>query len=303
MHNGGIIMSLVVVIVLSSLMIFFVSVPQVDGAAFASMAITATTKTRTGETATTSTTSGQRRVVIFTQQQQSLTGRHRRRQEHNTPQRATSMTTWLMSPQQPAMLGAGSGGRVSHTGLSMSEETTPATSSSSSSSSYNMESDFASAFPEKPTMTFEERILKQGDDFCRQVRGSLGENVEPPPELEALEALLEEQEEEGDQDADAEVSSTNATLLSQRMYKLMIECGLRYDKDPETQIMTPTQFDIPSNLQVDAVKKEFYHLYTYGMGLIQAKLLTVDQVKDIVKERIIPRTGLRPEEFDEWLGF
>ena len=154
----------------------------------------------------------------------------------------------------------------------------------------SMESDFASAFPTTVNRTFAERILQQGDDFVRQVRGSLAADVAEPPELLALEEAVES-------------NSQDVQHLSQCMYELMIECGLQYDKDPETGVMTPTQFDIPQNLNVPEVKKEFFHLYTYGMQLISMKLLTMDQVKTIAQERIIPRTGLEPQAFDEWLGF
>ncbi|KAL7565389.1 hypothetical protein ACA910_003583 [Epithemia clementina (nom. ined.)] len=153
-----------------------------------------------------------------------------------------------------------------------------------------MESDFASAFPSNTTLSFSERIVQQADDFIRQVRGGLGDQVEAPPELTVLEEAVE-------------AGETNPQLLSKLMYELMVECGLSYDKDPETGIMTPTQFDIPQNLDVPEVKKEFFHLYTYGMQLISLNLLTLDEVKDICQTRMIPRTGLEPAEFDAWLGF
>jgi hypothetical protein len=76
-----------------------------------------------------------------------------------------------------------------------------------------------------------------------------------------------------------------------------------YDKDPDTGTLTPTEYDIPSNLDVPEVKKEFHYLYSYGIGLIANGLMSMETVKDIVKDRLIIRTGLSPQEFDEWLGF
>lgn len=32
-------------------------------------------------------------------------------------------------------------------------------------------------------------------------------------------------------------------------------------------------------------------------------MIGVEELKEIVKERLIKRTGKTPEEFDEWLGF
>lgn len=176
-----------------------------------------------------------------------------------------------------------------------------------------MESDFTSAFPFPPNvtqqqlMTVEERIVKQADDFCRQVRGALGIDVEPPPELLQLEDELESLDMTTTTTTDEPASSSTSSQthrLAKLMYELMIECGLRYDKDPETGIMTPTQFDdIPSYLDIPEVQKEFYHLYSYGIQLITLNLLTIDEVKEIAQTRIIPRTGLEPTEFDAWLGF
>jgi len=39
------------------------------------------------------------------------------------------------------------------------------------------------------------------------------------------------------------------------------------------------------------------------MSLIKEELLDVEDVKTIVQERLIQRTGLSPEEFDKWLGY
>ena len=78
---------------------------------------------------------------------------------------------------------------------------------------------------------------------------------------------------------------------------------MTYDIDPDTGRLTPTQFDIKENLDIPEVKKEFKHLYSYGMELIKRGLIDLDSCKDIVEKRLIERTGLSPEEFDKWLGY
>lgn len=141
--------------------------------------------------------------------------------------------------------------------------------------------------PPKPAL--EDRLLTSAEEFVLTLRSNLAESVEEPPELAQLEAAVRE--------------NAAPSVLATRIYELMIERGMKYDVDTETGTLTPTQFDIPSNLQEDAVRKEFLHLYTYGMGLIQRELIPLDECKQIIEERLIKRTGLSPEEFDKWMGF
>lgn len=152
-----------------------------------------------------------------------------------------------------------------------------------------LESDFASAMPLKPETTVRERLEQSAKDFGESIRNSLGEGVEELPELVALESAVS--------------GGADTATLAIRIYELMIEQGMMYDKDPETGILTPTEYDIPANLDVPEVKKEFHYLYSYGIGLIANGMMSLETVKDIVKDRLICRTGLSPEEFDAWLGF
>jgi len=57
------------------------------------------------------------------------------------------------------------------------------------------------------------------------------------------------------------------------------------------------------NLEIPEVKQEFSYLYKYGMSLVAKGIVDVETIKEIVKGRLIERTGLSPEDFDEWLGF
>lgn len=138
----------------------------------------------------------------------------------------------------------------------------------------------------------EEKLVQSADDFITTMTTALGTKHMDgaPPELQGLKALREQNE-------------TDPSVLAIHMYELMIERGMRYDADPETGALTPTSFDIPSNLDIPEVRAEFGHLYKYGMMLMDRGLLTVDQVKTTVLERLIKRTGLTPEEFDKWLGY
>ena len=112
----------------------------------------------------------------------------------------------------------------------------------------------------------------------------------PPPELVALKSAVDD-------------ISTTSHLLSKRIYELLIEKGMRYDLDPATGRLSPTEFDIKKNLETPAVKNEFRRQYSYGMQAAMTGILDVECVKEIVLDRLIKRTGLAPEEFDKWLGF
>jgi hypothetical protein len=67
--------------------------------------------------------------------------------------------------------------------------------------------------------------------------------------------------------------------------------------------LTPTEFNVKENLDVPEVRDEFSHLYKYGMMMMNQGLVTADEIKTTVLERLIKRTGLEPEEFDKWLGY
>ncbi|KAG7361512.1 hypothetical protein IV203_036613 [Nitzschia inconspicua] len=148
-------------------------------------------------------------------------------------------------------------------------------------------SDFGSAMPEKPELSLEEKMNQSADDFIINMESVLGD-TEPPPELQALKVARER--------------NASVEEITLRVYELMIERGMRYDENPDGGL-TPTDFDIPNNLDVPEVQEEFAHLYRYGMMLMNRGLLTADQVKHTVIERLIKRTGLTPQEFDEWLGY
>ncbi|KAG7355715.1 hypothetical protein IV203_000401 [Nitzschia inconspicua] len=141
--------------------------------------------------------------------------------------------------------------------------------------------------PEKPELSLEEKMNQSADDFIVNMESVLGD-TEPPPELQALKVAREK--------------NAGVEEITLKVYELMIERGMRYDENPDGGL-TPTDFDIPNNLDVPEVQEEFAHLYRYGMMLMNRGLLTADQVKQTVIERLIKRTGLTPEEFDEWLGY
>lgn len=152
-----------------------------------------------------------------------------------------------------------------------------------------MESDFASGMPEKPEVSLQEQLIESATTFIADIENRLGEGVEAPPVLEELRTA---------RDDNADVPE-----LTAKIYELMIEQGMTYDQDPETGTLTATTYDIKANLEIPEVKSEFAYLYKYGMTLIAKGVVDVDTIKSIVKERLIERTGLTPEKFDEWLGY
>ncbi|KAL3919230.1 MAG: hypothetical protein SGILL_003859, partial [Bacillariaceae sp.] len=117
--------------------------------------------------------------------------------------------------------------------LTLTRQTSLFHSALSASSTSDFGSDFGSAMPEKPEISLEERMNESADDFIANFESQLGD-TEAPPELQALKKARE-------QNAPVE----DVTL---KVYELMIERGMRYDEDPDSGALTPTDFDIPNNL-------------------------------------------------------
>jgi hypothetical protein len=163
-------------------------------------------------------------------------------------------------------------------------------------------------------LTQDEKMAQSADGFIHTISNALGEGVEAPPELDAL--------------RQARKNGANNNELALRIYELMIEKGMMYDEEPETGkerylgmvsvqretspyinvfpatgTLTPTEFNVKENLDIPEVRNEFSHLYKYGMMMMKQGLVTSDEIKTTVLERLIKRTGLEPEEFDKWLGY
>jgi hypothetical protein len=166
---------------------------------------------------------------------------------------------------------------------------------SSSSSSLNNDfggggSDFGSAMPAKPEISVEEKMNQSAYDFIENMENALSEkSTKAPPELAALK--------------EARSNKASKEEIAAKVYDLMIERAMLYDEDPDTGSLSPTGFDIPNNLDIPEVKKEFKHLYEYGMNLMKRGFLDGETLKETVLERLVKRTGLTPEEFDTWLGY
>ena len=135
----------------------------------------------------------------------------------------------------------------------------------------------------------DEQLMESADNFLEAMDNQLADKSIAPPELEAL--------------REARKANADPKEMTLKIYELMIERAMRYDEDPETSTLTPTGFDIPNNLDVPEVKKEFAHLYSYGMMLMKRGMLDGETLKGVVIERLIKRTELTPEEFDKWLGY
>mmetsp|Transcript_274 Transcript_274/g.391 ORF Transcript_274/g.391 Transcript_274/m.391 type:complete len:213 (+) Transcript_274:126-764(+) len=152
-----------------------------------------------------------------------------------------------------------------------------------------LESDFASAMPDKPEQSFQEQIAESATTFMVDLESRLGEGVSAPPELQDL--------------REARDGGAGPSELAAKIYGLLIEQGMLYDQDPDDGTLTPTDFNIKENLEIPEVKQEFAYLYKYGMSLAAKEVVDVETIKEIVKLRLIDRTGLSPEEFDTWLGY
>lgn len=153
----------------------------------------------------------------------------------------------------------------------------------------DFESDFASAMPEKPVLSFQEQMTESATTFMVDLESRLGEGVSVPTEFDELKAARD--------------GKADPCELASKIYVLLIEQGMLYDQSPEDGTLTPTNFIIKENLEIPEVKEEFSYLYKYGMSLIAKEVVDVDTIKGIVKDRLIKRTGLSPEEFDSWLGY
>ncbi|EJK58263.1 hypothetical protein THAOC_21629 [Thalassiosira oceanica] len=151
-------------------------------------------------------------------------------------------------------------------------------------------SDFASAMPAKPELSMKEKLEESATVFIADIESRLADGVDAPPEIEALKEARDSPD-------------SDEKLLALRIYELMIEQGMLYDIDAETGKLSLTNFDIKNNLDIPEVKAEFAHLYKYGMQLIGRELIDLETCKELVQKRLIDRTGLTPEEFDEWLGY
>ena len=153
----------------------------------------------------------------------------------------------------------------------------------------DLENDFSSAMPETPALSYQEQMQESATTFIADIENRLAEGVEAPPELETLRKARD--------------TGADASVLAAQAYELLIELGMVYDEDPDNGLLSYTSFDIKENLDVAEVKQEFAFLYKYGMSLVAKEFIDVETIKDIVKARLIERTGLSPEEFDAWLGY
>lgn len=124
-------------------------------------------------------------------------------------------------------------------------------------------------------------------EYARQIQTQIEDGVKPPAELDSLIKATE--------------SGADGKTLAKLIYVVMIEVGMCYDLNGD-QSLTPTRFVVLENLQIPEVKREFSYLYTYGMNLAQMEMIEVDDLREIVVERLIKRTGMEPREFDSWLS-
>jgi len=135
--------------------------------------------------------------------------------------------------------------------------------------------------------TVEEAFEQAAKQYLEEIGSCLGPGMTPPPEFEAVKNALDNGE--------------KMTVLAARMYDLMCEQGMIYDK--VDGVLVPTEVNYKTDYDKPEVKTKVGYIYQYGINLIKRGIIEVDDVKSSVKERLIARVGLTPEEFDEWLGY
>ena len=87
------------------------------------------------------------------------------------------------------------------------------------------------------------------------------------------------------------------------MYELLCTSMLDYDRDGDDEEKLVVSATVGQTLPKDApgLSEVMTNLYVYGLRMIPSGLISVDDCKRIVEDRIAKRVGLTGEELDEWL--
>lgn len=131
-------------------------------------------------------------------------------------------------------------------------------------------------------------MAKAADLTLQHLQQNMGAGVEMPPEFEELKK--------------GRAGGAGTEALGRLVYNLMCEEAMLFDKD-EFGVLTPTRFDLKNDCDDPEVKQKVSYVYRYGISMIQAGLIGMDDVKLAAKDRLIARVGKSPQEFDEWLGY
>ena len=87
------------------------------------------------------------------------------------------------------------------------------------------------------------------------------------------------------------------------MYELLCTSMLDYDRDSDDEEKLVVSATVGQTLPKDApgLSEVMTNLYVYGLRMIPSGLISVDDCKRIVEDRIAKRVGLTGEELDQWL--
>ena len=87
------------------------------------------------------------------------------------------------------------------------------------------------------------------------------------------------------------------------MYELLCTSMLDYDRDGDDEEKLVVSATVGQTLPKDApgLSEVMTNLYVYGLRMIPSGLISVDDCKRIVEDRIAKRVGLTGEELDQWL--
>ena len=126
--------------------------------------------------------------------------------------------------------------------------------------------------------------LEQANIMLDSFVNMLGD-LEPPTSLIALKDAIGEGE-------------LGAVRLAQ--YALLIDQTLDYELDPETQTISASTLDLSKTDDEEVVTK-FRYLYTYGIKMFMAEMVTQEQLQEVVLEKLASRVNMDGAALDKWL--
>ena len=83
-------------------------------------------------------------------------------------------------------------------------------------------------------------------------------------------------------------------------YVLLIDQTLDYELDPETSKVSASALDL-SKTDDEVVVTKMRYLYTYGIKMYMAEMVTQDQLQAVVLEKLASRVNMDGAALDKWL--
>ena len=83
-------------------------------------------------------------------------------------------------------------------------------------------------------------------------------------------------------------------------FSLLIDQTLDYEMDPETSTVSSLTLDF-TKTDDEAVVTKMRYLYTYGIKMFMAEMVTQDQLQAVVLDKLASRVNMDGAAFDQWL--